>query len=120
MQPWPLLRIMRSRSTHFGSSARKRNTSSYSTRMISISDIDEPTWPRSPPSRQRTTSLRRYLERSSSGGVAGLSHCTASVAFAIKLILHFSRQRRQEVLRPRELRRLRLCPAFGGTRQKPP
>ena len=61
---------MRSRHRHFGSSARKRRMSSYNTRMISMSDIEEPTWPRSPPCSVRTTSRRRYFERSSSGDVA--------------------------------------------------
>src|ERR1041384_2884154 len=42
--------------------------SSYSTRMISISDSEEPICPRAPPSSARTTRRRRYTERSSSGG----------------------------------------------------
>lgn len=34
--------------------------------MIAIGDLLAPTWPRSPPSRARTTRLRRCVERSSS------------------------------------------------------
>src|SRR5579864_4307364 len=34
--------------------------------MISISDIEEPMWPRAPPSSARTTSRRNRIERSSS------------------------------------------------------
>ena len=41
--------------------------------MISISDIEEPTWPRSPPASVRTTRRRRCFERSSSGGVVAIA-----------------------------------------------
>ncbi len=58
--------------------------------MISMSDIEEPTCPRSPPSSVRTTSLRRYFDRSSSGGVASLTLCRASALVAIELVLHFT------------------------------
>src|SRR5262249_39996072 len=79
--------------------------------MISTSDIEEPTWPRSPPCSVRTTSLRRYFERSSSGGVARL---TAGAAWAaMRLSLRFPRQRREEVARVRKLPRLDRIPAAG-------
>src|SRR5580700_2491630 len=79
--------------------------------MISTSDIEEPTWPRSPPCSVRTASRRRYFERSSSGGVARLS--TGAAWAAISLSLHLVRQRGEERARMGELPGFHLAPAAG-------
>src|SRR5436305_7210025 len=49
--------------------------------MISISDSEEPTCPRAPPSSARTTRRRRCTERSSSGGDCRCA--TGKTSFAI-------------------------------------
>src|SRR5262245_43567397 len=79
--------------------------------MISTRDIDEPTWPRSPPSSARITRRRRYLERSSSGGLATVSG-VASARTAISGV-HFLRHRGKEATRAVELPDLCFAPAVG-------
>ena len=51
---------------------------------ISMSDIDEPTWPRSPPASARTTSRRKYFDLSSRGGDTGVKTGAASALTAIR------------------------------------
>src|ERR1700730_11819560 len=108
---------MRSRSGHFGSEGRKRSTSSYRTRRISISDMEEPTWPRPPPSSARTTRRRRSLERVSKTGETG----TAIVVSARLGMCHLLGSV-QKVARPGKLACLRHLPVLrlSGRDAKPP
>src|SRR5262249_60116088 len=77
--------------------------------MLSTSDIDEPTCPRSPPSSARTTRRRRYFERSSSGGLATVNG-VASARMAISGV-HFLRHGSKEAARAVELPDLGVAPA---------
>src|SRR5712691_3976138 len=92
--------------------------------MISISDKDEPIWPRAPPSNARTTSRRNRIERSSN---RRLGSCRAGSArsTAIRKPPEACRQRVHPFTRSIKLAlfrrlpvgvRLRIetvCPAFG-------
>src|SRR5262249_57627894 len=82
--------------------------------MISTRDIDEPTWPRSPPSSARTTRRRRYFERSSSGGLATVSEA-ASARTAMSGV-HFLRHGGEETACAVELPGLGVAPAGRVTR----
>src|SRR3984893_2412712 len=82
--------------------------------MISISDSEEPTWPRSPPASVRTTRRRRYFERSSSCGLTACSGDVISAGAPIGIPLPCGGKRRQQISCAIELARLRRVPAFGG------
>ena len=91
--------------------------------MISISDIEEPTCPRSPPASVRTTSRRSAIERSSSGGVVSdWAEWAARAAFAVAIVsvLHLLRQCCQERTGVIELPRLGIVPARRVAGQDPP
>src|SRR5882762_9583857 len=92
--------------------------------MISISDSDEPIWPRAPPSNARTTSRRSRIERSSN---RRLRSCRAASArsIAIRKPPEACRQRVHPFTRAIKLTLLgrlpvglcagidTVCPAFG-------
>src|SRR6266568_8639229 len=92
--------------------------------MISISDSDEPIWPRAPPSNARTTNRRSRIERSSN---RRLGSCRAGSArsIAIRKPPEACRQRVHPFTRSIKLPLFRclpvglgpgieaVCPAFG-------
>src|ERR1700756_5058236 len=85
--------------------------------MISTSDIEEPTWPRSPPCSVRTTRRRRNFERSSSGGLARVRVASARTAMSG---VHFLRQGGKEAPRAVKLSKLGVAPAGGVAGQDAP
>src|ERR1043165_8843092 len=64
-QPWPLLRMHRSRPSHRGLLGSYLRMSSYSTRKISTSENEDPTCPRLPALIAFTMVSRSFRERSS-------------------------------------------------------
>src|SRR5690242_989183 len=86
--------------------------SSYRTRMISMSDIEEPICPRPPPASPRTTRRRKYFERSSSGGVAAPIPSMSSAVTAIAYSLTQTRQHGASLV---QLPGLGFAPIFACT-----